>query len=269
MAYLRRRSYEIGAHEHATKTVWKLGKLEKALARTSDPDLAEAAQRIRDIYDLGDLDAADPEVHARIKAHTLRNLHETASEMASIPSTTIRRAPNAPDDSLAADNETDNEEDPGEEPLSLAGTEPIEQPAWEEDPRFRRGSISYMRKHVPLDEAADDWLHFEAMGNREENEPEIESVMQEHDLDTPHEVLMGRGPKDAEPFNSRMDITGQGKQSEVMRHMSQALRELIHEYKPVSTEFSASEPIAYQGVLPHDAKACQRRRRQRQVCFPV
>src|SRR5208282_2587774 len=126
------------------------------------------------------------------------------------------------------------------EPLELAGSEAVEQPPWQEDPHFVHGDLGYKTKVAPLGD--DDYLHFEALADREGKDPDIESVRAEHGLDYPHEVLWSRGPGGTSAAGGRFDITGEGKAGQLISHASQALRELVHRYRPVSIEFSAHEP---------------------------
>jgi len=137
-----------------------------------------------------------------------------------------------------AGNEGEEEQDG--KPLELAGTEPVEQEPWQEDPNFKSGVLGYKTKSVPLGDK--DYLNFESLTNREGEDPDIEDVRSANNLDYPHEVLMSRAQGRAGGANGRFGITGQGKAGQIISHSAQALRGLINRYKPVSVEFSAAEP---------------------------
>ena len=110
------------AHDAATDAVRTLHMLEGAAARTGDTGVLEAAQGIREGYGLGDLDARNPETHARIKSFILNKLAEPDPRMPSPASAARPYNPMYPDEALGADNE----------PL-----EPAAQPAAMADPRQR------------------------------------------------------------------------------------------------------------------------------------
>ena len=76
------------------------------------------------------------------------------------------------------------------EPLELAGNEPVEQEPWQEQPGVAKGGLSYKTKFVPLGD--NDYLHFESLSDSEGNDPDIESVREQYGLDYPHEVLWAR-----------------------------------------------------------------------------
>ncbi|MEI8375681.1 MAG: hypothetical protein WCJ35_22900 [Planctomycetota bacterium] len=140
-----------------------------------------------------------------------------------------------------------------EKPLELAGSEPVEQEPWQEDPNFRSGILGYKTKSVPIGD--NDHLRFEALVNRGDDD-DLNDVRDENDLDYPHEVLMSRGTS-KRGMNGRFSITGQGKSGQVISHISQALRELVNNQKPVSVEFSADEPSrqkAYHHMMRRLAK---------------
>ena len=127
------------------------------------------------------------------------------------------------------------------EPLELAGSEPVEQESWQEDPRFTHGVLGFKRKSVQLGDR--DWLNFEGLENREDDDPDVAEIVSAHGLSHPHEVLWSRGPeKGGEVAGGRFDVTGEGKAGQMVSHATHALRELVDRYKPVSIEFSGHEP---------------------------
>ena len=52
----------------------------------------------------------------------------------------------------------------GGEPLELAGSDPIDQPPWQEEPRFQQGGLGYKTKVVSL--GGDDQLKFESLSDQ-------------------------------------------------------------------------------------------------------
>ena len=140
--------------------------------------------------------------------------------------------------------------------LELAGSEPVEQEPWVENPRFLTGSMGYKTKLAPL--GGDDYLHFEAMEDREGNNREgsggddaaLHDIAEENGLSHPHEVLWGRGPKSTTgSAHGRFGVTGEGKAGLVLSHATHALHELVRRYRPVSVEFSGREPSREKAYL--------------------
>ena len=176
-------------------------------------------------------------------------------EAVALSSTALKKA-----EAWAASNGTG---EPSGEPLELAGNEPVEQEPWQEQQGVTKGGLSYKTKFVPLGD--NDYLHFESLSDSEGNDPDVESVREQYGLDYPHEVLWGRGPRTTEPFSGKFDVTGEGKAGQMISHASQALRELVDRYKPVSVEFSAHEPSRQKAYSPHDAEAGPGRHRRWRV----
>ena len=61
------------------------------------------------------------------------------------------------------------------EPLEFAGSEPVEQESWQEDPRFTHGVLGFKRKSVQLGDR--DWLNFEGLENREDDDPDVAEIV--------------------------------------------------------------------------------------------
>ncbi len=130
MEHLRKMAHQIYAHDAATDAVKTLHILEGAAARTGDAGLAEGARGIRENYGLGDLDARNPETHARIKSFILNKLAEPDPRVPSPASAARPYNPMYPDEALGADNEP-------LEPAAQPVAQPAAQPVAQTDPRQR------------------------------------------------------------------------------------------------------------------------------------
>ena len=111
---LRRKAHAFYAHEHATRTLRKIHRLESV--PDTLPQFADAARKLRTVYGLGDLPTSDPEAHARVKRDVLGQL-EQPDENAPSP-----HVPAEPVSDAGPWLAADNEPQAGFDPLAAANT---------------------------------------------------------------------------------------------------------------------------------------------------
>ncbi len=137
----------------------------------------------------------------------------------------------------------------GDEPLELAGTDPVEQESWQVQ---NLQGTPYKVKDVPLGEGEDNVLHFQAAPQRSLIfTPETETIRRTNGLDLPHDLLITRGKTYSK------DITGQGKSPQFLSHGHHAVRDFLQQYRPMALTFTAQEPSrqkAYYHVMRNLAK---------------
>ena len=128
------------------------------------------------------------------------------------------------------------------EPLELAGTEPVEQEPWQEF-GMGGGDSPLKYKYVPLHEGhePEDTLYFEAAPQVRIYTPEKMRTRVRNNLDWPHHIEFKRGPGEEGASSGSYDITHQGKAGKVLSHAVHAIRELAKEYRPMDMHFTAVE----------------------------
>ncbi len=143
------------------------------------------------------------------------------------------------------------------EPLELAGTEPVEQEPWQEY-GIGGGESPIKYKFVSLHDgpgpapADADTLFFQAtpqvkIDTRERMRPRVEN-----NLDWPHYVDFRRGEGQEGASSGSFDITNEGKASKILSHAVHAISELGREYRPADIHFTAAEDSrvkAYKHVM--------------------